>query len=315
MTKHFSQFRPGISLVELLVVIAIIAILMGLLLPAVQKVREAAARAHCVHNLKQIALAVHHYEGIHKYLPYNSLMPLENPPYGVYGSQTKAWSWLSRLLPYTEQENLYRGTDNLTQSLYQGREAVATQLPLFLCPSDGYSAQGPAIDAADLGIWIKPFIKAGYTNYKGVGGSNWAWGESRWRNIGVNGNINGLSDGDGLFYRSDYLHRKSFLAVRDGLSNTFMIGETLPENSKWNAWAYANGAVGTCAIAPNARAEDGSKFDPRGWENTYGFHSRHPGGLHFAMADGSVHFLSDAVNMKVYRALATIQGGESVSFP
>jgi prepilin-type processing-associated H-X9-DG protein len=81
------------------------------------------------------------------------------------------------------------------------------------------------------------------------------------------------------------------------------------------AWPYANAAVGTCAIAPNARQLDGTEFAPTDYANVFSFRSRHPGGLNFAHADGSVRFLSDAITLAVYRALATIQGGEVVPPP
>jgi prepilin-type N-terminal cleavage/methylation domain-containing protein len=307
--------RAGFTLVELLVVIAIIGVLIALLIPAVQKVRESAARVQCQNNLKQIALATHNFHDTYRILPYNSLKPTTQPPFGVYGPQTKSWSWLALLLPYLEQQALYRKGDIPNKSLYDSRDVVAAQLPVFLCPSDGYSAAGPSADAADLGEWFPPFITAGYTNYKGVGGSNWAWGESRWRNIGANGQIDGLSAGDGMFFRSDYRVKKGFAAVTDGLSNTFMAGEALPAKSKWCNWAYANNACGTCAIGPNAVQEDGRDFDPWVWHDSYGFSSRHSGGLFFACADGAVHFIADTIELETYRALATIAGREAVSVP
>jgi prepilin-type N-terminal cleavage/methylation domain-containing protein/prepilin-type processing-associated H-X9-DG protein len=300
--------RRGFTLVELLVVIAIVAVLVGMLLPAIQKVREAAARARCQNNLRQLALATHHYHDAVGYLPYNSLVDG-----GGYGPQTRAWSWLALLLPYVEQDALYRRANVPANTLFQSGDAVATQVPGFLCPSDSFSARGPRDDAADLGMWNPPFVKAGQSNYKGVGGSNWAWGDSEWRNIGPSGKINGHTDGDGLFYRSDYTRKKGFGAVTDGLSNTLMIGDALPERTKWCSWPYANNAVGTCAIAPNARQEDGQPYDPFEWPNTYGFASRHPGGLNFALADGSVRFVADAIDLATYRALATIRGGEVVA--
>jgi prepilin-type processing-associated H-X9-DG protein len=300
---------------ELLVVIAIVGILIALLVPAVQKVRESAARAQCANNLKQIALAVHHYHDANRQIPFDSMKPSRIHPHGEYGPQSTAWSWLARLLPYVEQDPLYRQAGIPDKRLYDGSDAVAAQVPLFLCPSDGYSGSGPGSDAADLGVWNPPFIQAGYTNYKGVSGANWGWGELRWRNTGVNGSANSFARGDGVLYRSDYLHKKGFIAITDGLSNTFLIGEALPEKSKWCAWAYANGAVGTCAIAPNAVSLSGKDYDPWDWENNYAFSSRHAGGLHFAMADGSVHFVNNSITLSVYRALATIQGHEVAVLP
>jgi prepilin-type N-terminal cleavage/methylation domain-containing protein/prepilin-type processing-associated H-X9-DG protein len=307
--KRRRHTRAGFTLLELLVVIAIIGVLIGMLLPAVQRARESAARAQCLNNLRQLALAVHHYHDSQHYLPYDSFD-------GPHGSNTKAWSWLARLLAYVEQGNLYRRANITQNTLYESRDAVAAQIPVLLCPSDGFSAQGPRADAADLGLGkYLPHILAGQTNYKGVSGANWAWGDSRWRNIGTNGSLDGLRYGDGLFYRWDWTEKKRLTAVTDGLSNTFMIGEALPEKTIWCCWAYANGAVGTCAIAPNATAEDGTPFSPHDWHNTYAFSSRHPGGLQFALADGSARFISDRLDLAIYRALATIRGGEPVTAP
>jgi prepilin-type N-terminal cleavage/methylation domain-containing protein/prepilin-type processing-associated H-X9-DG protein len=302
--------RCAFTLIELLVVIGIVSVLIGMLLPAVQKVREAAARMKCQNNLRQIGLATHHYHDTYNVLPSNYLVDG-----GGFGPQTQAWSWLALLLPYLEQDALYRQANVQANTLYQSRVAVATQVSVFLCPSDSFSATGPRSDAADLGMWNPPFILAGQTNYKGVGGSNWAWGDSRWRNIGPGGNINGMTAGDGIFYRSDYTRRKGFAAITDGLSNTLMVGEALPERTKWCAWPYANTAVGTCAIALNAKQLDGTPYDPWVWQNTYGFASRHPGGANFGLADGSVRFVTDGIDLATYRALATIQGGEVVSPP
>lgn len=156
-----THLRRAFTLIELLVVIAIIAILIGLLLPAVQKVRAAAPRIKRQNNLKQIALAVHSYHDAHNRFPENSLPG----PSGPYGPQTKAWSWLARILPYAEQDNLYRQAGIPSRTLYEARDVVATPVNLYLCPSD--SSGQPRDDAADLGIWNPPFIAAAPTNYKG----------------------------------------------------------------------------------------------------------------------------------------------------
>jgi prepilin-type N-terminal cleavage/methylation domain-containing protein/prepilin-type processing-associated H-X9-DG protein len=314
--------RPGFTLVELLVVIAIIAVLIGLILPAVQKVREAASRMTCRSNLRQIALATHAYHDAHRTLPVNSLQAVgPGGEQGLYGPQSRAWSWLARLLPYVDQDNLSRHGNIPWNTLYDSREVVAAPVTLFLCPSDTAFGRGARDDAADIGLRIPPapdtppYIPAGQTNYKGVSGANWMWGDDRWHNPGTNGQWDGLTYGDGLFYRSDFRYPKSLTSISDGTSNTFMIGEDVPEKNKWCSWPYANNAVGTCAIAPNARRADGREYDPSDWGNVYSFRSRHPGGLQFAYADCSVHFIGDSIDLKVYRAMATIRGGEVVSAP
>ena len=300
--------RTGFTLIELLVVIAIIAVLIGLLLPAVQKVRAAASRTKCSNNLKQIALAVHGFHNAQNRFPENTL----EGPSGPYGPQTKAWSWLARILPNAEQNSLYQQSGALSRTLYEGRDVTATPIKLFQCPSD--TAGPPRDDAADLGVWNPPVIDAAPTNYKGVSGANWGWGDPKWRNPDANGNWDGLNQGDGVFYRTDWKSPKGLSAIADGTSNTFLIGESVPDYTHWFAWAYANSATATCAIPPNAQypLDDDYTWN---WEYASSFRSRHSGGLNFALADGSVRFIADNINLTTYRALATIRGGEIVSLP
>jgi len=307
MSIVIRPLRRAFTLIELLLVIAIIAVAIGLLLPAVQKARETAERVRCANNLKQIAMATHAYHDAQGFLPVNSLPG----KWGPYGPQTPAWSWLARLLPYVEQDTLYRQGNIPVNTLNQSKDVVATQVKLFLCPSDPSSATGPRYDAADL----TPTLAAGQTNYKGVSGANWAWGGERWRNPGTNGSWDGLNEGDGIFYRYDWTAPKRFTDISDGTSNTFMVGEDVPQMNKWCEWPYANAAVGTCAIGPNARKLDDTPYNPWNWMVVYSFRSRHPGGLQFAYADCSTHFISDSIDLTVYRAMATIRGGESLTPP
>ena len=142
----------------------------------------------------------------------------------------------------------------------------------------------------------------------------------------------GLDNGNGVLYRSngtgDIAIAASggeaiygpvtitLLSVTDGTSNTFMIGESLPSRSLWTGgWAYANNASGTCAIYPNAPQTTGLVIPVGTWQDNYGFHSNHPGGLQFAMCDGTVCWISNNITPAVYRALATRNGGETVTLP
>lgn len=155
----------------------------------------------------------------------------------------------------------------------------------------------------------------GQTNYKAVSGANWGADGSQdlddigilWRNEGTNGSFDGLENGDGMMWRSDGRRPVRFRQVRDGLSRTFLLGEDLPVHNLWCSWPYSTHAYGTCAIPPDFVSED-----PNWWPNTHSFRSAHAGGLNFAMVDGSVHFIEDRIDLEVYRALATRDGGETV---
>lgn len=304
--------RRAFTLVEMLVVIAIIGVLIALLVPAVQKVREASARAACINNLKQIALAVNAYHTRERRLPFNTF----DGEYGD-GPNSRAWSWLARLLPDLDQKSLFL-QGGIDKKNFVDSQVAGASIPVLLCPSDP-SSIGPRLDAANL-----PGIPIGQTNYKGVSGSNWGDDQigmngsnftTDWRNPGTNGSFDGHSFGDGIFYRLDYLRRLRMTQITDGTSNTFMIGEDVPEKTTFCSWPYSNNATGTCAIPPNVRKADGTEYEKGNWENNESFRSRHIAGLHFAMADGSVHFISNSIGLNIYRALGTIQGGERASLP
>jgi prepilin-type N-terminal cleavage/methylation domain-containing protein/prepilin-type processing-associated H-X9-DG protein len=307
--------RRGFTLIELLVVIAIIAVLLGLLVPAVQKVRESASRIKCANNLKQVALACQNYHDAQGYFPSNTLCNAAGD------GNAPSWSFLARLLPYVEQDNLYAQAGIPASSIAQSPDQIKRQVSVFLCPSDPVSARGPrTVDPCD------GYLLAGVTSIKGVTGSNWGggpagsptwWGtDPRWINPGPSGNYSGIDYGDGIFWVQDTYAGDSrtvkILDVVDGTSQTFLLGEALVSRSVDNIWCHALDAVATCAIDPNAKAADGTDYDPGDWADTYGFSSLHTGGLQFAFADGSVRFISTAIRRDVYRALATKAGGEVV---
>ena len=304
----FRKRTAAFTLIELLVVIAIIAILIGLLLPAVQKVRESAARMKCSNNLKQLAIAVHSYHDANNRFPYNA-----GTGYGYGVNSLNAWSWLARILPYIEQNNLYvQGGlgNNPMPAIASVPIVAATQIPTFQCPSDPNSST-PRTNAADLGSQT-----VGITNYKGVSGNNWAWGSFAYTPPG--GNNNGMDAGNGIFFRTDYKRPLTMTAITDGTSNTLMIGEDLVAADLWLAWPYFNAANGTCAIPLNNALQSGQPgFNaPTDWPDVYSFRSRHTGGANFALADGSVRFVSDSIDLTTYRNAATYAGGEVLAdFP
>lgn len=284
--------RRAFTLIELLVVIFIIAALMGLLLPAVQKVRGAAARIQCANNLKQIGLALHNYHDTHTALPPGKSSSRQQEPYpGV--------SWQARILPQLEQDALWQSAvfyysltrDPLLHPLF------ATPVRAFQCPADGRVSEAH-------------FTRGRYaalTSYLGCAGTNYR------QRDGV------------LFFDS----KVRLTGVTDGTSNTLLVGERPPSPDFWYGWWYTgDGSSGTGVLDMmvgdrELRDTDPSTancppgpyhFVPGRFDrqcDVFHFWSPHNGGANFLFCDGSVHFLSYAAD-NVLPALGTRAGGDVV---
>lgn len=324
---HSRVTRIGFTLVELLVVIAIIGILVGLLLPAVQAAREAARRMQCSNNLKQIGLSVHNYMSTYK-------EKLPNAGFSRVGGYPNDYSPLAKLLPYCEQTNLYNLVDyslNLGHPAFQPLppqiEVVAdTEISFFLCPSD----PAPAVS-------IEP-----YQNMFSYAGCNYAANQGDGVDDGSNP-IHPSNRGNGLFW----CDADTKLAdCTDGTSNTIGFAEstrgpgqdTTGENNDvrqfrmpgtWAAVAapapYANtegyrliswmrgvvpfGPVMNGFLPPNSPVPDALT----GSSKVTATRSYHTGGVQVGLMDGSVHFISDGIDLQVYRGAWTASGGEVAS--
>jgi prepilin-type N-terminal cleavage/methylation domain-containing protein/prepilin-type processing-associated H-X9-DG protein len=296
--------RRGFTLIELLVVIAIIAILIGLLLPAVQKVRAAAARAKCSNNLKQLAIAVHSYHDSYNRIPQNAITIDYSwgPDSGLPGNVT--WTWIARILPYIEQGPLATTYNIPAGTLGAAQAGLASVIPTLQCPAAN-ELSPTATDWPNIGGVVMSI-----TNYRGVSGCNWAWSNNSAYNYNdpTFGN-NGLDNGNGMFYRSDGNRILTITGITDGTSNTMMVGEDLHSyDQHCGGWAYPNYVAATCAIPLNFKDPYSASYGD--WPNRYSFHSNHDNGANFALADGSVRFVTNSISLPTYWAASTIRGGE-----
>lgn len=318
-----SLSRRAFTLVELLVAIAIIGVLVALLLPAVQAAREAARRMKCVANEKQIVLALHNYHDIHKQFPIN----VSSHP--DYTRTAKQGSWHSAILPFIEQQALFNRIDvNLPIGDIDNRntntDVAQTPVKIFLCPSD--DTKGGVM----IGTRYVPGTPWGVTNYMASMGSIWKQGDvACWhdwpygRGAGGDGNVNGNNGFLCNFLPglTEARWNTRMTDIEDGTSNTFAIGEIVPQWRAHCAWFWF-ASMSNCGCPMNyqsaaIKASNGSRTLRSdwlvGWQNNYGFYSQHPGGVNFGFADGSVKFVPQNIDLFTYRMLANIADGQPVS--
>jgi prepilin-type N-terminal cleavage/methylation domain-containing protein/prepilin-type processing-associated H-X9-DG protein len=306
--------RPAFTLIELLVVIAIIAILIGLLLPAVQKIREAANRMKCSNNLKQIGL------GLHNYHDTNSALPRA-------GELRNQLSWHVFVLPYIEQDNLFRQF-NRAAGAFNGapqnrgpmkNELGLNKIPIYLCPSSPLakmvlSPAPPHNPNLPEVIGSEVPYTTHYYGILGPKGPNPATGQAYdWENVGSHG---GFSR-QGLFVRDadsakDEEPGNAFAAATDGLSNTLLVGEMSRldnvAGTRHRSWVRGCDPNLICSGVKNVvnaiNAPSIATFSDMSMS------SHHSGGANFLLGDGSVRFIRDSIPLATYRALASRDGGE-----
>jgi prepilin-type N-terminal cleavage/methylation domain-containing protein/prepilin-type processing-associated H-X9-DG protein len=303
---RFPSRREGFTLIELLVVIAIIAILIGLLVPAVQKVREAAARAQCQNNLKQIGLAAHGYHDAHKRLPPGYLGPtpdlaqlLTSIPVEIQFAGVLVY-----LLPHIEQDNPFRNMQDALASFNDGNyldvratitgasagnwwsrgstgTAARTQVPAFICPADNpYSATAPIafvhVELVGTSALVREFPLTGGT-VDTLGRTNYVG------SLGYVGNV--TTSFQGLFSNRSVV-KFSQVTAKDGLSNTYMFGEAIGDGETASPRRLAFTWFGVGGL-PSAWGTTGDNFRS--------FSSRHSGVVNFVFGDGSVRSIQKGI--------------------
>jgi prepilin-type N-terminal cleavage/methylation domain-containing protein/prepilin-type processing-associated H-X9-DG protein len=314
--------RRAFTLIELLVVIAIIAILIALLVPAVQKVRQAAARAQCANNLKQLGLALHGYHDANRALPTGG----DKRGYVIY-----AIGWPALVMPYLEEGNRRQAIDAMhSNALYYimpwrdtaaphngGSPIFTAPVQVFVCPSSELGSTSP-----DIQYPKNPEIQAtnqGALHYRANGGSSTVglvqgtWSRHAWYTT------------SGVIYPNSKVRMTD---ITDGTSNTLLLGETSsalgrPLNSRgwggiqpwtWGYYFYFTDEQGWLMIDHKAVTYPigytGSFFT-----NETPFTSNHNGGVNLLFGDGSVHFLTNTTDLRVLQMLATRAGGEVVAPP
>ncbi|QDS86440.1 hypothetical protein EC9_06020 [Rosistilla ulvae] len=327
MKRNSQRSRDGFTLVELLVVIAIIGILVGLLLPAVQAAREAARRMQCSNNLKQIGLAMHNYHDTYQVFPsgcYDSNPKTSSP--GDAANNNNGFGWATGLLPFIEQSALHDQISNETDGFARSWQdangdgsasdpiaSASVIIDAYVCPSDPMS--GINTDKSSLGK----------SNYLAVAGHS---------AVQRDANGNGKSTQNGMFFENS---DRRFRDVTDGTSNTLFVSERTTKNDRADSLQcggtdcnWAGGIwIGPRIIGASEGWHTGLRLldvtNVGGGSLTYGFGRTtaswaddwtakgcHPGGMQVTLGDGSVRFVTETIDLIVYKNLHTPQDGNVI---
>ncbi|MEZ6058328.1 MAG: DUF1559 domain-containing protein [Planctomycetaceae bacterium] len=304
LRNSFARFLAAFTLIELLVVIAIIAILVALLLPAVQSVREAARRSQCQDHLHNLGLAIHNYEGVTKRMPI-----------GAMKSDTAGYVWVRYLLPYIEQKPL---SDQWNESIdyHAGTNLplIRTDIAIYQCPSD---------------TWTKTWNSTSNYNYAACMGQTSITEQASWDGVNwLPGPFRRTTSNTGWAY--------AFRDMVDGTSNVMLLGEVRQgqigsdlRGLTWfgkhtgftahyppNTSSPDNLAAGFCNNAGNAPLGLPCQAEATTTAPTnFSARSRHPGGVHVCMGDAKVTFVSENIDLGIWRALSTMAGGEVAQVP
>ena len=312
--------KSGFTLIELLVVIAIIGVLVGLLLPAVQQAREAARRSACSNKMKQQGLAIHNFADVNpEKFPAGWVGEYENGEW--HGDEGEGFGFASRMLPFIEENNVYK-TINFNQQVSHSSNAAArtTVISTFRCPSDAYGAsdlfnpgaEGSGEETPDASPGSNQYARS---NYPGCFGSEHMSGHEDHDDLtaALQGEDEGLEpgEGNGIFFAggANGQNAVSFRDVSDGLSKTIMIGERDSRlgGSLWIGRGDGLESGMSRIVGVGEHVFNGG--DPH-FED---FFSSHPGGVSFVFADGHVAFLSDGMSESLFQSLSTRAGGEVVN--